>query len=236
MDADRQWLAAQWPFVRDHLPVAPAQVLELGCGPLGGFVPALRADRYTTVGVDPQAPEEAGYHRIAFEDYRPPAPVDAIVACASLHHVADLDQVLDQIHDTLTPGGVLVVVEWARERFDEPTARWCFDHLGPTTDDAEGGWLHRHRDRWTASGLPWADYLRSWADGEGLHTGDQILTGLDVRFGRLLCTVGPYFFADLADTSEATEQAAIDARIIRAGGIRYVGQPRSRPTPVRAQA
>ena len=32
---------------------------------------------------------------------------------------------------------------------------------------------------------------------------------------------GPYLFPDLADTSEAEEQAAIDVGQIRAGGIRY---------------
>src|SRR5918995_1289924 len=117
-DADRRWLAAQWTFVRAHLPAAPARVLELGCGPLGGFIPALRSAGYTAVGVDPEAPDEPGYHRIGFEDYRPPQPVDAVVACTSLHHVADLDRVLDHIQRALTSGGVLVVVEWARERFD----------------------------------------------------------------------------------------------------------------------
>jgi len=175
--------------------------------------------------VDPEAPDEPGYHRIGFEDYRPPQPVDAVVACTSLHHVADLDQILDLIHDPLTPGGLLVVVEWAREHFDEPTARWCFARLPPDTD-AEASWLHRHRDRWTDSGLPWQEYLRSWAAEEGLHTGQQIVAGLDTRFHRRLCTVGPYFFADLADTTEADEQAAIDHADIQANGVRYVGQPR----------
>src|SRR5439155_7415371 len=103
VEVDRRWLAAQWRFVKDHLPAAPARVLELGCGPRGGLVPALRNDRYTAVGVDPEAPDEPGYHRVGFEDYRPPQPVDAVVACTSLHHVADLDRVLDLIHDALTP-------------------------------------------------------------------------------------------------------------------------------------
>jgi SAM-dependent methyltransferase len=226
VDADWRWLAAQWPFVKAHLPAAPARVLELGCGPLGGFIPALLADGYAAVGVDPEAPDEPGYHRIAFEDHRPPQPVHAVVACTSLHHVADLDRVLDQIHDALAPGGVLVVVEWARERFDELTARWCFARLPASADDAEEGWLHRHRDRWTESGLPWPEYLRSWAAEEGLHTGQQILAGLDVRFHRPLYTAGPYFFADLADTTQADEQAAIDNATIRANGIHYLGQRR----------
>jgi hypothetical protein len=36
-----------------------------------------------------------------------------------------------------------------------------------------------------------------------------------------LVAEGPYFFADLADTSEAEERAAIDAGLIQASGIRY---------------
>jgi SAM-dependent methyltransferase len=149
-----------------------------------------------------------------------------VVACTSLHHVADLDRVLGCIREVLAPGGRLVVVEWARARFDEATARWCFARVAPVTDAAEPGWLYRHRDRWTDSGLPWQEYLRSWAAEEGLHTGEQILAGLDARFHRRLCTVGPYFFADLAGITQAEEQAAVDTGSIQANGIRYVGQPR----------
>jgi hypothetical protein len=45
--------------------------------------------------------------------------------------------------------------------------------------------------------------------------------GLDALFDRQLYVEAPYFFADLATTSEAEEQAAIDAGLIQAGGIRY---------------
>jgi hypothetical protein len=41
MTPDEPWLGAVWPFVRGQLPPAPATVLEIGCGTLGGFVPAL---------------------------------------------------------------------------------------------------------------------------------------------------------------------------------------------------
>ena len=50
------------------------------------------------------------------------------------------------------------------------------------------------------------------------------MRGLDARFSRQLHVEGPYFFADLADTSEAEEQAAIDAGQIQAGGIRYAAR------------
>ena len=42
MAPDDRWLAAVWPFVREQLPAGPAGVLEVGCGTLGGLVPALQ--------------------------------------------------------------------------------------------------------------------------------------------------------------------------------------------------
>ena len=143
------------------------------------------------------------------------------MASLSLHHVADLEEALDRLEALLVPGGVLVVVEWAWERFDEATARWCFARLAPPASGAEPGWLHRHQERWAASGQPWDGYCRAWADrgGAAPWRGDRKGAGCAVH--RRLYAEGPYFFPDLADTSEAEEQAAIDAGQIRAGGIRY---------------
>src|SRR5919204_589298 len=76
MTPDQRWLAAVWSFVRDQLPPAPAAVLEIGCGPLGGFVPELLRGGYDAVGVDPEAPATPGYHRVEFEHYELPRPVD----------------------------------------------------------------------------------------------------------------------------------------------------------------
>jgi SAM-dependent methyltransferase len=199
-------------------------VLEVGCGSLGGFVPALLEGGYDAIGVDPDAPEGSVYQQVEVERYDPPWPVDCVVASTSLHHVADLDEVLDRLEALLVPGGVLVVVEWAWERFDEATARWCFARLTPPAPGEEPGWLHKHQERWVASGRPWDAYCRTWAEQEGLHPGEEIMRSLNARFNRRLYTEGPYFFADLADTSEAEEQAAIDAGLIRAGGIRYAGK------------
>jgi SAM-dependent methyltransferase len=221
MTPDDRWLAAVWPFVRRQLPSAPARVLEVGCGPLGGFVPALLEDGYKAVGVDPEAPEGSDYQQVEVERHDPPWPVDCVVASTSLHHVADLDEVLDRLEALLVPGGVLVVVEWAWERFDEATARWGFARLAPPAPGAEPGWLHRHQERWAASGQSWDGYLREWATEEGLRPGEQILRGLDMRFTREHAADAPYLFADLADTGEAEEQAAIDAGQIQPVGIRY---------------
>jgi len=227
---DERWLAANWPFVRAHLPEAPARVIELGCGPLGGFVPMLESAGYQATGIDPEAPPGSSYRQVAFERYDPPGLVDAFVACASLHHVAGLAAVLDQVHALLVPGGRVAIVEWARERFDEATARWCFARLPEPGDDH--AWLHHRREQWRESGQPWADYLRSWAQAEGLHSGQDVLAALEERFDAETVTYGPYFFADLAGTSEADEQAAIDGGLIRANRIEYSGRRRSRPGPV----
>jgi len=158
---DERWLAAAWPFVSDQLPPAPAGVLEVGCGPLGGFVPALLGGGYEAVGVDPEAPEGPGYHQVEFERYQSPKPVECVVASTSLHHVADLDEVLDRVKTTLVADGVLVV-EWAWERFDEATARWCFARLAPPASAA--------RWRCWPPGARTKPSRRCWPRGSGRFT------------------------------------------------------------------
>jgi hypothetical protein len=119
---------------------------------------------------------------------------------------------------------VLVVVEWARDRFDEATARWCFDRLPRPGDDP--GWLSTRYEQWRASGQPWEACLRSWAEAEGLHTGREILRELRARFDIGPVTYGPYFFPDLPGVSEADEQAAIDRGQIQANRMQFVGRRR----------
>lgn len=223
MTSDELWLSYGWSFVRAMLPAPPGEVLEIGCGPLGGFVPALLRDGYAATGVDPAAPEGPAYRQAEFESYDPPGAVDAVVASTSLHHVADLDLVLDRMTAALRPGGAVVVIEWASESFDEATARWCFARLRAADPSGEPGWLQRHQAQWAASGLGWDAYIGGWLAEEGLHQGGKIIDALGARFARRSCASGPYFFPDLAGTTEADEQAAIDGGRIRAGGVRYAG-------------
>jgi SAM-dependent methyltransferase len=219
----RGWLDAAWPLVRDHLPPPPARVLDLGCGGQGGFVPALLADGFDAVGVDPAAPDGTHYVRAEFERADLPASLDAVVASLSLHHVADPAAIIDRIAGLLAPDGTVVVLEWASERMDEETARWCFERLGP--DDAPT-WLHRRRDEWQASRKAWPRFLRDWATEHGIHRGDDVVQLLDARLGRRLLDDGAYFFPDLADTSETEEREAIGAGRIQAARIRWVGENR----------
>lgn len=218
--ADR-WLTATWPVVRAALPDPPAQVVELGCGPQGGHVPSLRAAGYDALGVDPEAPEGAEYRRVEFERLEdPPREAAAIVASASLHHVEDPAEVVDAMGRALAPGGRVIVVEWDWEAFDRETAEWCFSRLGP---DDDGGWLHRHRGAWAASGEPWDDYLRGWAHEHRIHSARELLTLLAERFRLDPPVRGAYFFADLDGTTEDDEARAIGAGEIRAARVDVVG-------------
>jgi SAM-dependent methyltransferase len=219
--AQERWLAAQWPRVRSYLPQPPTRVIELGCGRLGGFVPRLRNHGYDAIGVDPVAPEGQDYRQTEFERSDLPEPVDAVIACTSLHHVSDPDEVLDGIADELAPHGVVVVVEWDWESFDEPTARWAFERLDTSGSES---WLHRHRDGWADSGEAWEGYLRGWAAHHGLHSAARLISGLDRRFERLNSLRGPYLFSELSDTSEDDERAAIEAEEIQALRLDYVGR------------
>lgn len=184
----------------------------------------LRSAGYEATGVDPEAPQGPEFCRLEFERYHAAAPVAAIVACTSLHHVGDLGAVLDLAEAALIPGWLVVVVEWARERFDEATARWCFGRL-PSGGDP--GWLHQQYAEWRDSGQPWDDCFGSWAQAEGLQAGQEIVRELSARFGPGPVSYGPYFFSDLTGTSEADEQAAIDSGQIQANRIQYVGQRRT---------
>jgi SAM-dependent methyltransferase len=95
-------------------------VLEVGCG-RGELAFALDAAGYEVVAVDPEAPEGAIFRRTTIEDFEEPGSFDAVVAAFSLHHVEDLDLVLDKLRGLLD--GVLIVDEFGWDLLDEPTAR-----------------------------------------------------------------------------------------------------------------
>jgi SAM-dependent methyltransferase len=220
MKPAERWLAATWPLVRSFLPEPPAQVVEIGCGSLGGFVPMLRSSGYEATGVDPEAPDDEDYRPVEFENAGPFSGLDAVVASTSLHHVADPGTVIDVVASALVHGGTVVVVEWDWEAFDEPTAEWCFERLG----SEEEGWLHGLREKWLASGRPWPAFVREWAQEHELHRAGTLLGLLDQRFQRTHLAYGPYFFPDLAETTEADELAAIRERLIRPTRVDYVGR------------
>lgn len=217
-DPDEIWLESLWTFVCAHLPPAPVRVVEIGCGPLGGFVPFMHAAGHQPIGVDPEAPDGLRYRRSEFEDADLGEDADVVVASVSLHHVADLDRAVDKIASILRPGGMLIVIESAWEHLDEATAQWAFARLG-----AHEGWLHRHRDRWHDSGLSWPAYLQDWAREEGVHRGTAVRQAIERRFRTDLLVHDAYLFPELEPPDIEAERAAIAAGDVQAVGIRCVG-------------
>lgn len=216
---DPQRIAAVWPWVRSQLEGTTGPVLEIGCGPIGGFVPALLAEGREAVGVDPRAPEGPEYRHTGVEELTPDGSFGAVVACTSLHHVTDLHALADQLAGLVAPGGRVVVVEWAWERIDGPTAQWCLDRL---PDGADDSWLSRQRSAWADSGLPWDEYLLTWAVAEDLHPGAEVGAALSRRFRTLVDQDVPYFHPYLT-VDEDAERAAADAGQIRLVGVHWVG-------------
>ena len=183
------------PFVADHLPAAPARVLEIGCGS-GALAHAMARLGHDVLAIDPSAPEGALFRRVRLEDLTDPGPFDAVVANRSLHHIHDLTAAVGKIAAVLAPGGRLLLHEHAWDRMDEPTQRWFREHGG------SGDWRAEHA---------------------GLHGYEAMRTELDSRFAERHFEWTPYLHGELHIEPDV-ERRAIESGAIRAMGFLYVGE------------
>ena len=180
-------------FVLSHLPPPPRRVLEVGCG-RGELALALDAAGYDVIAVDPEAPEGPIFRQTAIEDLDEPGPFDAVIASFSLHHVHDLDGVLDQLRGLLAPEGMVILDEFGWDLLDEQTAEQ-YDR-----DPAE--WRAEHDD---------------------LHGFERLRGALDARFDEQHFSPEPYFSRHHG-ADEDEEHELIAAGKIRPLGFRYVGR------------
>jgi SAM-dependent methyltransferase len=189
-------------------------VLEVGCG-RGQLARAIAADGHRVVAIDPHAPKEPIFSRVALEDFTDEQPFDAVVASRSLHHVHDLARGLDRIVALLRPGGIFVVNEHAFDRMDERTARW---YVSQAPDASV-----------PKSTEP---FLRRW-DNErrDLHGYASMRRELDRRFEQRYFAWGPYLYEELGAVEPAEELRLIEADEIAATGFRFVGESRVHPDP-----
>ena len=164
----------------------------MGCGN-GELALALAGAGYDVVAVDPKAPAGAIFRQTTIEELDEPGPFDAVVASFSLHHVHDLDAVLDQLRGLLAPEGVLILDEFGWDLLDNQTAAQ-YD-LDP------GDWKDEHDD---------------------LHGFERLRGALDARFHVQHFSSGPYFSRHLG-ADEDEEQELIATGKIRPLGFRYVG-------------
>ena len=162
-------------FVLHELPPPPARVIEIGCGELGGVVPALAAARYDAIGVDPAAPEGERFIRVDFRDVD--GEFDAAVAGRVLHHLHPLGDALDHLA-SLAP--VVVVDEFAWDLIDPETEAWYdaryLELAEPKGPPSIAEWRSRHaselhphdvvlaglRARWDERLIEWRPYLHRW--------------------------------------------------------------------------
>jgi hypothetical protein len=191
-------------------------VLEVGCGWEGGLVELLAERGYDVLGVDPNAPEGARFHRGEFQELD--GDWDAAVAGRVLHHVHPLGEGLDKLA-SLAP--LLVVDEFAVDRIDVAAQDWYEGQhrlLRATGADPYGP---RSLDEWR---------IRH----PGLHPHDVLLAALRVRYEERTLEWVPYLHRWLGGpSSEALEQTLVDVGAFPAIGYRWAG---SRTSTTRSSA
>ncbi|MES1247775.1 MAG: methyltransferase domain-containing protein [Actinomycetota bacterium] len=197
-------------FVFEQLPPPPQRVLEVGCGDEGGLVDVLVERGYDAIGVDPRAP--AGDRFVAAEFQSLDGTWDAVVAGRVLHHVRPLGASLDHLA-SLAP--LLVVDEFGRDLIDDAAQDWYeaqhrmlvaagHQPIGPPSLDV---WRERHPD---------------------LHFAGELLEALRARYDELVYERVPYLHRWLGGpSSEALEQALVDAGAFPAIGFRWAGRARA---------
>lgn len=210
-------IASRDPFESTVLAELRAQsrVLEIGCGQ-GDLARTLAAAGHTVIAVDPHAPDGDIFVRTRIEEFIAPArSFDAIVAARSLHHLDDLDAVLDSVAALLHSDGRFIVSEFGWDRADARTLQWYFARwqaIGnasrkgappPTLEACERRWRDEHADLYGAA---------------------RMLEAFNERFAPHRFAWAPYLSRELGDAAaEPDEAAAIAAGEIDAIGFFYSG-------------
>jgi SAM-dependent methyltransferase len=212
-------------FVTASLPAHPGRILEVGCGE-GWLCHRLASAGHDVRGIDPEAPEGPLFEHVTLGEFRDPGPFGTVVAILSLHHVDDLIGGLDKIDGLLGPGGRLIVVEFAWDRFDDATAMWCLERIPAELDD--GNWLHRRcaelRERLRrGEPLHAPEAFRRWADEEGFHSSPEMLRELRLRWAERFFSWGEYLYPDLEGVTRAEEREAIGSGAIQPLSFRFIG-------------
>jgi SAM-dependent methyltransferase len=189
-------------FVRSQLPPPPAGVLEIGCG-TGDLARVLDAEGYRVVAIDPDAPEGPIFRRTALEEFEHDGRFDAAVSSRSRHHVEPLAAGLDRIASMLEPRGILVLEEFAWDRFDRATATWYADRIGEPVQKVLEDWRAEH---------------------VGLHGYEAMRRELDRRFEQRGFEWMPYLHRyPETQMDEEDERKLIADGAVSALGFRYTG-------------
>lgn len=114
----RHW---RWLLQQVQLEIPPgAKVLEAGCGPAGiftildqqevdAFDPLLSAYQEELPDFHPKDFPYVNFHTAMLERLNAQARYDYLFCLNAINHVAHLPQALQQLHEALKPGGILVL-------------------------------------------------------------------------------------------------------------------------------
>jgi len=259
LDLEAEMLGEHLADVIAWLPVetSPRRIVDLGCGTgAGTFALLARFPEAEVTAVDASAAhlrrllEKAEADGVADRvrtvladldaDWPELGSPDLVWASASLHHLADPDRTLRQVHELLVPGGLLAVVELAGfPRFlpeDAPAERPGLE------DRCHGALAHQHATQLPHRGADWGPKLtgagftvedertiavhldgsRSEAVGRYALSGlrrlrgsvAQALPAADLAaLDRLLDTESPHSILRRSDLAVRTERTAWVARV-----------------------
>ncbi len=221
-------------FLRRALPKPPATVLDVGCG-RGEVAAKLLKLGYsvTAIDPDPRAVGAAKRHgvtaiRASIQSFAG-GPFDACVCVYTLHHLASLSNAVKRVRLLLKPGGRFLVVDYAWEEADEPTATWLYDHLGAFVSAGVA------KARW---GLPgpgdsprmfWR-HLHDGRSGEREQSGRSTIRAVRSQFRSVGIERTPYLFATVSGQVSGARRAAVsryllelEVRQIQKGALRPLG-------------
>jgi SAM-dependent methyltransferase len=215
------------------------RVLEIGAGD-GAIARALADAGLDVTAVDPHwESDETLVQRIPFEQLDA-APFDVIFASVSLHHLHDLDEASAALRRLSKPGTTMLVREFDRELFDEPTLRWWFyqrhareavepskkrrdhqpdhqdhDHQAHDHDLRHGHRHHQHPDTFD-------EFVATWRAQMESHVHPWTLVAETLRAGGFE-TVEQSPTAYLFRWGLQEELRALEERLIADGRIKQVG-------------
>jgi len=222
-------------FLERALPAPPASVLEVGAGE-GALAERLAARGHRVVALDRDPAAAAAARRRGLEvvereflDYHDRS-FDVVLFTRSLHHMTPIDGALDHARARLSPGGVLVLEEFAFDRIDRDTAAWFYWMEGALA--AEGVLAEEPP-------LTTEDPLERWRAEhlQPLHSADAMLTGIAARFSLRLVEPAAYLYrylcarlvmdargAEVARRVLGDERRGIATGRLRAAGLRVVAE------------